>query len=104
MSAFFICFVREISDPTKLGKYREAVGDFVLQYGGRLLAACPTCEAGELGTPPIVAVAVHFPSLNAAHDFYDANEYAPLKDLRRSATKSEVYFVESLPNDAYASP
>jgi uncharacterized protein (DUF1330 family) len=98
MSAFFICLVRAISDREQFGAYRDAVGALVQRYGGRVLGPSPS------GEDKTITVAAQFPCLSAAHDFYDSADYAPLERIRIGATRSEVYFLESLPGDGYASP
>jgi uncharacterized protein (DUF1330 family) len=39
-----------------------------------------------------------FPSLEAAHNWYNSPEYAPLKALRLSGTKNNGVFMESDPS------
>ncbi|HET6339751.1 MAG TPA: DUF1330 domain-containing protein [Polyangiales bacterium] len=45
MSAYCVFLVREISDPAKLGEYRQSVVANVTKYGGTYRVLGGTCDA-----------------------------------------------------------
>lgn len=102
MSAYCVFLVREISDPAKLGEYRQSVVANVTKYGGTYRVLGGTCDALEAAAKPITGVIIEFPTLAAARKWYDSEDYAPLKKLRLDATRCEAFFMEGLPDQAAA--
>jgi uncharacterized protein (DUF1330 family) len=102
MSAYCLFFVREISDPEKLGTYRNGVVESVTRHGGSYLVLGGATDALEEARAPIVSVLVQFPSLDAAHAWYDSDDYTALRQLRLAASRTEAFFMEGLPPDVAA--
>jgi uncharacterized protein (DUF1330 family) len=93
MKAYLIANIT-VTDPERYPSYRTAVPPVVAQYGGRFLVRAGAVHPleGEFGFDRFVVI--EFPSLEAARQFYDSPEYAPLLKLRMETTKSQVALVE----------
>jgi uncharacterized protein (DUF1330 family) len=100
MAACIYCFfdMYEVTDPEKLEQYRSGVLATVKRYRGRYILVGGKCDIVEGQWRPTFPVLVEFSSLEAAHCWYNSQEYADLKALRLSATKCNVIFMESEPN------
>ncbi len=65
-------------------------------YGGEFLVRGGRAVSYE-GTPPgDRTVVIRFPSFEAAHDWYESDEYAEAKNLRMSASTSVQTIVEGV--------
>ena len=93
MTAYLIANIT-VTDPESYPPYRAQVPGVVAQYGGRFLVRAGAVHPleGEFGFDRFVVI--EFPSLEAARQFYDSPEYAPLLKLRMETTRSQVAFVE----------
>ena len=94
MPAYVIGDVREVRDPDALAEYRRRNTDAVARHGGRFVV-----RGGELGVlegewPTTRIVVIEFPDLAAARGWYESDEYAPLKALRRQASDTNLVIVE----------
>ena len=93
MTAYLIANIT-VTDPQRFPAYRDEVPKVLAQYGGSFLVRAGSVYPleGELGLDRFVVI--EFPSLEAAHRFYDSSEYAPLLKLRTETTNSKVAIVE----------
>jgi uncharacterized protein (DUF1330 family) len=96
MSAYCLFDVLEITDSEKMNAYRAAVFATVEKYHGRYVVIGGPCEVVEGHWQPAFPVMLEFPSLAAAHQWYDSPEYAPLKALRLAATRGNAVFLAGL--------
>jgi uncharacterized protein (DUF1330 family) len=96
MAAYAVVLVNDVRDSESLGRYREAVAPLVARHGGTYLAADHTPTAVE-GPCPLGVVVVEFPSSAQARAFYDADDYAPLKAVRRRSGDFTFMIIEGLP-------
>ncbi len=93
MSAYLIANVT-VTDPAAFAQYGAEVPAVIARFGGRYLVrggAVETME-GEPGLNRVVVV--EFPTMQAARDFYHSADYAPLIDLRSSASVGSLALVE----------
>jgi uncharacterized protein (DUF1330 family) len=95
MPGYIVAQIEEVTDPAALDRYREQVGPLVAQYGGRYLAAGPA-EGKEGSWRGGVFVVIEFPTKDRAQEWYDCAEYQPLKQLRKSSTRSNMVLVDGL--------
>jgi uncharacterized protein (DUF1330 family) len=98
MVAYCFFDMYEVTDPEKLERYRSGVLETVKRYGGEYVLVGGKSEVVEGNWRPTFPVIIEFPSLEAAHSWYNSHEYAPLKALRQSGTKNNAVFMESEPN------
>jgi uncharacterized protein (DUF1330 family) len=97
MPAYVIASVtRAWDDQDKLIEYRERNTDAVAKHGGRFIARGGRHEILEGDYAPVRVVIIEFPDLDSARGWYESEDYAPLRELRRSASDTDIYVVDGL--------
>ncbi len=94
MPAYVIGDVREVRDPDALAEYRRRNTDAVARHGGRFVVRGGELEVLEGEWPTTRIVVIEFPDMAAARGWYESDEYAPLKALRRQASDTNLVIVE----------
>jgi uncharacterized protein (DUF1330 family) len=94
MPAYVIAAVTETWDQDKLVQYREGNTEVVAQHGGRFVARGGAQELLEGDWDPKRIVIIEFPDMDAARGWYHSDGYAPLRELRRSASTTHIVAVE----------
>jgi uncharacterized protein (DUF1330 family) len=92
MSVYLIASI-DVTDPQGYDRYRAQVPATVEQYGGRFLVRGGAIEALEGDVIPKRVVVLEFPDAERARAWWNSPEYAPLKTLRNSASRGNLYFV-----------
>lgn len=92
MAAYIIANV-EVTDATTYERYRKDVPATIEQYGGRFLVRGGAVEALEGDFAPKRIVVLEFPSLERAKAWWDSPEYRPLRALRQSASRGDLFLV-----------
>ncbi len=84
----------KVTDPQRFAEYRAQVPATIEKFGGRLLVRGAVMAALE-GEPfaPRVGV-IEFDSVAAAKRWYESDDYAPLAELRQSASEGRLVIVE----------
>jgi len=93
MSAYFIVDI-EVTDQEAYENYRSQVPALVAKHGGKYLVRGGDFKVLEGDWTPHRLVVLEFPTSEAAKEFYDSDEYEPLKQLRINATNSSLIQVE----------
>ncbi len=93
MAAYVIVDI-EVTNPEAFEEYRQRVPPLIAKYGGKYLARGGEMEKVEGDWSPTRIVVLEFESMERVKEFYYSEEYAPLKKLRLSATKSNMVMVE----------
>ena len=96
MPAYVIACVKDAWDHDKLVEYRERNTDAVAKHGGRFAARGGRQEILEGAYSPLRVVIIEFPDLEAAKGWYGSDDYAPLRELRRSASDTDIFVVEGM--------
>ena len=96
MPAYVIATVTDAWDQAKLVEYRERTTATVAQHGGRFVARGGRHEVLEGDYAPIRVVIIEFPDFDAARGWYESDGYAPLRELRRSASTTDISVVEGV--------
>jgi len=96
MPTYVIASVTDAWDQAKLVEYRERNTDAVARHGGRFVARGGRHEILEGDYEPVRVVIMEFPDLDAARGWYESDDYAPLRELRRSASTTDIYMVEGV--------
>jgi uncharacterized protein (DUF1330 family) len=94
MPAYVIACVNDAWDQEKLAEYRERNTDAVAKHHGRFVARGGNQEILEGDYSPLRVVIIEFDDLEAAKGWYDSDDYAPLRELRRSASDTDIFVVE----------
>ena len=79
----------DITNPEAFAAYPVAAGPTVMAHGGEILAADPESERVE-GQARSMTVILKFPSKEAAHAWYESEEYVKIKGLRTDNTEGIV--------------
>lgn len=94
MSAYMVIQVTfEDQDQAKWTDYETRTLKVVESYGGRPLARDPEPLAIERDYTPRLGVVLEFPSKQAQQDFYNSEEYAPLKESRQGFARAEAIVI-----------
>jgi uncharacterized protein (DUF1330 family) len=94
MAVYVIANVTEARDADALGEYRRRNTDAVTKYGGRFLVRGGEQETLEGDWPGVRIVVMEFDDADAARAWWESEEYAPLKELRRGASDTDIVLVE----------
>jgi uncharacterized protein (DUF1330 family) len=96
MPAYVIATVTKAWDEEKLVEYRNRNTGAVAKCGGRFVARGGRQEILEGDYRPLRVVIIEFPDLDAARGWYESDDYAPLRELRRSASHTDIVVVEGV--------
>ena len=94
MPAYVIADVRTVRDQDALVEYRRRNTDAVAHHGGRFLIRGGDSALLEGEWPTRRVVLIEFPDAAAARAWWESAEYAPLKELRRAASDTNILLVE----------
>ncbi len=96
MPAYVIADVRDARDQEALVEYRRGNTDSVARHGGHFIVRGGAFELleGEWDTRRIVIA--EFPDMATARGWYESDDYAPLKALRRSASDTSIILVDGV--------
>ena len=86
----------EVTDQGTYDDYRRQVPPLVEKFDGKYLVRGGDPETLEGQWMPKRLVVLEFPDLAKAKEFYDSEEYRPLKALRMKATNSKMVLVEGV--------
>jgi len=92
--AAYVVGEMEITDPQLYEEYRRQVLAVVTRYGGRFIVRGGRVETLAGGWSPKRFVALEFPSMEQARQWYGSPEYAPLIALRQKASRGKLILVE----------
>jgi uncharacterized protein (DUF1330 family) len=84
----------DITDRAWVADYVKNVTPLVERFGGRYLARTPEIEKFEGGRKlPQVFLIIEWPSKEAAHTFYESEEYQPYRVARIAGSVGEFVLV-----------
>ena len=94
MPAYIIGDVRDAWDQEALVEYRRRNTPTVESRGGRFIVRGGELALleGEWDTHRIVVI--EFPDMATARDWYESEDYAPLRTLRRGASTTNIILVD----------
>jgi uncharacterized protein (DUF1330 family) len=96
MPAYVIAAVEDSWDQDKLVQYREGNTKAVAAHGGRFVARGGATAVLEGDWDPQRIVIMEFDDIDAARAWYESDDYAPLRELRRSASTTNIVVVEGV--------
>ncbi len=91
----YLVFDIEITDADAWEEYRKVAGPIMAASGGRFVVASQVVQPLEGGWNPSTLSVVEFPSLEAARDFYNSEEYQRTVPLRQRASRGRGVLVGS---------
>lgn len=88
---YYVVAEMQVTDPTWVTPYVEAVTGMVERYGGLYLARTTAAEKleGDRALPQVFLL-VEWPSREAAMAFYDSDEYRPYRESRLAGAANEL--------------
>ena len=92
MSALVIIDL-EVYDRAKMEQYEQGAFELLARHGARPLVRELRAENYEGAWAPNFLVVLEFPNRQAVRDFYDSEDYQPLKTLRQQAAHSNGIIV-----------
>jgi uncharacterized protein (DUF1330 family) len=92
MAAYIIANV-DVTDPAAYERYRKDVPATIEKYGGRFVVRGGAVEALEGSFVPKRIVIVEFPDVARAKAWWDSPEYRPLREMRQSASRGDLFVV-----------
>jgi len=87
----------DVQDAKLLEEYKKLSPATVAQYGGRFLVRGGRFEVLEGTWQPKRLVILEFSSLEQAKAWANSKEYAPARQLRQQASRSNIVVVEGAP-------
>jgi uncharacterized protein (DUF1330 family) len=92
MSALVIIDL-EVNDRAKMEQYERGALELLARHGAKPLVRELRAENYEGAWTPNFLVILEFPNRQAVRNFYDSDEYQPLKALRQQAARSNGIIV-----------
>lgn len=86
----------EVLDPVKFEEYRQKVPATIAAHGGRYVARGGATEVLEGTWSPKRCVVLEFPDMDRFRTWWASPEYAPLRELRQAATRSNLVVTQGL--------
>ena len=95
MAAYVIGDI-EITDPAVFQEYQRLAPPLIAKYGGKYLVRGGEMEKieGEWNLKRMVVL--EFESVERAKEFYDSEDYEPVKQIRLRSSNSNVVIVEGV--------
>lgn len=96
MAAYFIVDVREVTDPDTMKDYSGRVGATIAKYNGKPLVRGGAFEVVEGDYQPRRMIILEFSDMATLKAWYDSDDYAELKEMRKSSSSSNIIAVEGM--------
>ncbi|MBV9748787.1 MAG: DUF1330 domain-containing protein [Acetobacteraceae bacterium] len=84
----------DVTDPDLLEQYKRLSPATIQQYGGRFLVRGGALDVLEGEWRPKRLVILEFPDVERAKAWANSAEYAPAKQLRQQASRSNIVVVD----------
>ena len=95
MAGYVIGFI-DITNPEGYKAYAAAVPATIAAYDGEYLVRGGALTAMEGESPaPRIAV-IRFPSIERAHEWYNSEEYRPVRQLRTDNSDGRLIIIEGV--------
>ena len=94
MPAYVIAYSGNFRDAAALDEYRRRNTDAVAHHGGRFLVRGGDVRVLEGAWEHERCVVMEFADVDAARGWYESDDYAPLRELRQSASDTDILVVE----------
>jgi len=100
MPAYLIANI-EIKDTEKIKNYLASTPKILKKYSGRFLVRGGQIWVAEGKWNPKRLVVVEFDSFEKAKEFWNSDDYKPLKKLRQSSADTDMIIVDGITNEMY---
>lgn len=96
MTAYCFWDIREIRDHDAMSDYVARVTETVAAYGGEYVVVGGPWQIVEGDWRPAHPVLITFPSIDRAHEWYQSELYAPLRQQRLGAAVGDAVFFDGI--------
>ncbi len=96
MAAYLIVDQLEVTDPDTMKEYSAGVGATVARYNGKPLVRGGAFEVVEGDYQPRRIIVLEFPDMATLKAWYDSDDYAELKEMRKRSSSSNIVAVEGM--------
>lgn len=86
----------EVTDPERYADYSAEVEATLEPHGGRFLVRGGATETIEGDWLPERLVIIEFPSMDAAHRWYDSPEYQAILGIRHQASRARLILTDGV--------
>jgi uncharacterized protein (DUF1330 family) len=86
----------DITDPVRYENYKRLAGPTVAEMGGRYIARGGRTEVLEGEWQPGRIVILEFPDAARAKAWLECSQYAPAREIRQAAARTNMILVEGL--------
>jgi uncharacterized protein (DUF1330 family) len=93
MSAYFALQIEWTSDEARRS-YVQGLGDMIEKHGGDFIVASKDFRVVEGSWKPGLFIVIKFPTMRALSEWYDSEEYRPVRELRLKNSHSDAVIVE----------
>ena len=94
--AAYVIYQGEVLDTKRYDEYKVKAAASILAAGGRYLVRGGDFEVLEGKPPAGRTVVLEFPSMQAALDWYQSDEYTEIRKAREGAARSHMYVVDGV--------
>lgn len=98
MSAYLIANV-EVKDSERIKEYLASSPKILRKFSGRFLVRGGNIFIAEGDWKPERLVIVEFDTFEDAKNFWNSNEYEPIKKIRQATAKTDMVIVEGIANE-----
>jgi uncharacterized protein (DUF1330 family) len=95
----YMIFGLDVHDAEKFGQYAQGTLPLLEKYGVQVFSARNDVETLKGSWSRQRVTILKYPSLAAAKEFWNLEEYAPLKALRESASDADIMLIEGMTDD-----
>lgn len=93
MTKGYVIFTEQVNDAEAMGNYVQAVLPTIFAAGGSVVAAGPVESLLEGEWHGSQTVILEFPSVEAAHSWYDSSDYQAIIGQRHAAAESNAVII-----------
>ena len=93
MGAYFVLQIEWSNDEAR-SSYVERLGDMIKTHQGSFIVASRDYRVVEGSWKPGRLLIIRFPTMKDLSEWYDSEEYRPLRDLRLGNSQSDAVIVE----------
>jgi uncharacterized protein (DUF1330 family) len=94
--AAYVVYQGEVLDPERYDEYKTKGAASIVAAGGRYLVRGGDVEVLEGEAPAGRTVVLEFPTMQAAIDWYQSDEYTEIRKIREGAARARMYVVDGV--------
>lgn len=96
MVAYYMMWNRDSANPESFRSYSEQAAASVEFYGGRFASLCGKLESADGTNREHHVVAIEFPTMTIAREWYESSRYEAARDLASMLPDFSSMFLDSV--------